>query len=42
MQCIITKNQIKLTHYDDVKSRTHDPQIVRAEGNLKLIYGGLS
>ena len=32
--------QIKLTHYDETKKMTHDPQIIRAKENLKLSYGG--
>ena len=44
MQCIVSQrnNQIKLTHYDDTKKKTHDSQIVRAKENLKLSYGGPS
>ena len=41
IQCIITEKQsieIKLTHFEDTRKRTHDLQIVRAEGNLKLSY----
>ena len=43
MQCIITENTlIKLAHYDEIKKRAHDPQIVGANKNLKLSYGGPS
>ena len=32
MQCTITENNIiKLTHYDEAKTRAHDSQIVRAK-----------
>ena len=33
-------NLIKLTHYDETKKRAHDSQVIRAEENLKLSYGG--
>ena len=32
---------MKSTRYDETKNRTHDLQIVRAKGNLKLSYDGL-
>ena len=31
---------IKLMHYDETEKMTHDSQIVRAKGNLKLRQGG--
>ena len=43
MQCIIIEKQSnQITHFDDTKKRAHDSQIVRAEENLKLSYGGPS
>ena len=27
---------LKLTHYDEIKKRAHDSQLVRAKENLKL------
>ena len=43
MQCIITeKNHIKSKHYDDTNKMAHNSQIVRANENLKLSYGGPS
>ena len=33
---------IQLTQYDDTEKRAQDSQIVRANENLKLSYGGLS
>ena len=33
-------NLIKLTHYDYIKKRAHDSQIVQAKENLKLSNGG--
>ena len=35
-------HRTKLTHYDDTNKRAHETQIVRANENLKLIYGGPS
>ena len=32
------KDQVKLTHYDDLKKRAHDSKIVRAKENLQLSY----
>ena len=37
---VVVNTQIKLTHYDETKKMTHDPQIIRAKENLKLSYGG--
>ena len=36
------KNQIKLTHYDEIKNVANDSHIVRAKENLKLSHGGPS
>ena len=35
-------NLIKITHYDETMKRANDSQIVRANKNLKLSYGGPS
>ena len=35
-------NQTKLRYYDDTKKRANHSQIVRAQENLKLSYGGPS